>query len=141
MAIGPHGPSALGKLEFSVPFTEAEDTLGRQLEVHLEVLVHDVAGLVDGGDQSLASVGAANLEAEWVHVQLEVRHVKSVAGIRVHQANDAAIRLPPFLVGVLENHTDGTLLDLTELEGNAISNSIVHADWHLGGGNIDSQIG
>jgi len=75
LTVGPHSPSALGQLELPVPFAKAKDVLRRQLEVHLEELVHDVASLVNGRDKSLAGVGATYLEAEWIHVQLEVGHI------------------------------------------------------------------
>ena len=55
-AISPHGPGSLGKREFSVSLTEAIESLGWQLEVYLHVLIHHVACLALGGDESFIGV-------------------------------------------------------------------------------------
>ena len=140
LAIGPHSPGALLKLEFSVSLTKPKDALGRQFKVDLEVLIHNVASLVDGGDESFVSVGTADFETKWIHVQLKIGHVESQAGVSIFQANIATIRLPPFLLSVFENHIDGALLGLTELERDFIGDHIVSAKWNFRRLYIECQV-
>lgn len=74
LTVSPHGPNTLGKLESSVSLTKTIDLLGAQLEVNLEVLVHQEGSLIHGRDKHLAALGRSNLKVKWIAVKLEVRH-------------------------------------------------------------------
>ncbi len=54
LALSPHGPGTFTKSELMDSFSEAVSSLGRELEVHLDVLVHHDKGRVVGVDVHIA---------------------------------------------------------------------------------------
>lgn len=56
LALSPHSPSAFSKGELMDSFSEAVSSLGRELEIHLDVLVHHDKGRVVGVDVHIARV-------------------------------------------------------------------------------------
>lgn len=71
----PHSPSSFPKSELSVPFAESVNSLARELEVQLKVLVcHEEVRLVHM-DESVVSVPVVNeFEAEWGTFNLKASH-------------------------------------------------------------------
>lgn len=57
LAVSPHGPSTLVEEELAVALSESEDTLRGKCEVHLQVLVHDVASFTFGRKECFFRVG------------------------------------------------------------------------------------